>query len=72
MGKDAQRRPRRIEARPLAEATQWLETYRKFWEGNFKRLDDLLEEMKFESATPKKEKNHGSKNKQSKRTKNRG
>jgi DNA-binding transcriptional ArsR family regulator len=42
---DAQRRPRRLEARPLAEATQWLERYRLFWEGNYQRLDALLEEM---------------------------
>jgi DNA-binding transcriptional ArsR family regulator len=45
-GRDAQRRPRRLEARPLAEATGWLETYRRFWEGNFERLDALLEELK--------------------------
>jgi len=43
---DAQRRPRRLEPKPLAEATVWLEEYRKFWEGSFKELDDLLEEMK--------------------------
>ena len=30
-GRDAQRRPRRLEARPLREATQWLENYRRFW-----------------------------------------
>lgn len=45
-GRDAQRRPRRIEAKPLAEASDWLENYRKFWEGSFQRLDALLEEMK--------------------------
>jgi len=45
-GRDAQRRPRRLEARPLAEATKWLEGYRRFWEGNFQRLDALLEELK--------------------------
>jgi DNA-binding transcriptional ArsR family regulator len=44
--RDAQRRPCRIVARPLAEANQWLERYREFWEGNFQRLDDLLEELK--------------------------
>jgi DNA-binding transcriptional ArsR family regulator len=44
--RDAQRRPCRIEARPLAEANQWLERYRQFWEANFGRLDSLLEEMK--------------------------
>src|SRR5215510_7399582 len=45
-GLDAQRRPRRLEAKPLAEATDWLERYREFWEGNFQRLDALLEELK--------------------------
>src|SRR5215468_10478062 len=45
-GRDAQRRPRRLEAKPLAEATEWLEGYRRFWEGSFARLDALLEEMK--------------------------
>jgi DNA-binding transcriptional ArsR family regulator len=45
-GSDAQRRPRRLEAVPLAQATEWLENYRKFWEGSFQRLDVLLDEMK--------------------------
>jgi DNA-binding transcriptional ArsR family regulator len=45
-GRDAQRRPRRLEAKPLAEASSWLEHYRKFWEKRFQRLDALLEEMK--------------------------
>lgn len=45
-GRDAQRRPRRLEGKPLAEATKWLERYRRFWEGNYQRLDALLEEMK--------------------------
>jgi DNA-binding transcriptional ArsR family regulator len=43
---DKQRRPRRLEAEPLAEATQYLERYREFWEKSFLRLDDLLEELK--------------------------
>ncbi|MBA2684732.1 MAG: winged helix-turn-helix transcriptional regulator [Gemmatimonadaceae bacterium] len=54
---DAQRRPRRLEAMPLAEATEWLERYREFWEKSFLRLDDLLEELKAKekkSARPKK------------------
>ena len=50
-GRDAQRRPCRIEARPLAEATGWLEEYRRIWEGNFKRLDALLDEMKADGRT---------------------
>src|SRR6185369_14898007 len=45
-GRDAQCRPRRLEAKPLREASGWLETYREFWEGSFQRLDALLEEMK--------------------------
>ena len=45
-GQDAQRRPRRLEAKPLAEATEWLERYREFWEANYQRLDDLLAVMK--------------------------
>lgn len=45
-GQDAQRRPRRLEARPLREATAWLENYRQFWEVRFQRLDSLLDEMK--------------------------
>ena len=44
--RDAQRRPRRLEAKPLAEATEWLERYREYWEGNYQRLDALLEELK--------------------------
>ena len=45
-GRDAQRRPCKIEAKPLAEADQWLEEYRRIWEQNFERLDELLEELK--------------------------
>ena len=45
-GRDAQRRPRRLEAQPLAEATEWLERYRQYWEENYQRLDALLNEMK--------------------------
>ena len=46
IGQDAQRRPRRIEAKPLAEANEWLENYRKFWEASYERLDALLDELK--------------------------
>ena len=46
-GRDAQRRPCRIEARALAEATAWLAKYRRLWEGNFQRLDAVLAELQF-------------------------
>jgi DNA-binding transcriptional ArsR family regulator len=42
---DAQRRPRRVELRPIVEATSWLERYRQTLEANFQRLDVLLQEM---------------------------
>ncbi|TGK01832.1 ArsR family transcriptional regulator [Leptospira langatensis] len=45
-GLDAQKRPRRIEAKPLGEASEWLENYRKFWEGRYQQLDALLDELK--------------------------
>jgi DNA-binding transcriptional ArsR family regulator len=45
-GRDAQRRPRRLEAAPLAEANGWLETYRQFWEQSFENLDSVLGELK--------------------------
>ncbi len=49
-GRDRQRRPRRLDARPLAEATKWLEGYRRFWEARFQRLDAVLEELKTKHA----------------------
>ena len=45
VGQDAQRRPRRFEGKPLAEANAWLERYRASWEANFERLDGVLEEL---------------------------
>jgi DNA-binding transcriptional ArsR family regulator len=45
-GRDAQRRPCRLVAQPLADANNWLEGYRQFWEGSFERLDALLDELK--------------------------
>ena len=43
---DAQRRPVRAEAKALAEATEWIENFRRIWEANFQRLDALLDELK--------------------------
>ena len=51
-GRDAQRRPCRIEARPLAEANTWLEGYRKIWEANFDRLDALRPAGRAETRAP--------------------
>jgi DNA-binding transcriptional ArsR family regulator len=41
---EAQRRPCRIDARPLADASEWLEGYRQFWQGGLQRLETLLAE----------------------------
>jgi DNA-binding transcriptional ArsR family regulator len=51
-GREAQRRPCRMEPGPLAEATEWIERYRRIWEGNYQRLDDLLSEMKAVGGKP--------------------
>jgi DNA-binding transcriptional ArsR family regulator len=59
-GQDAQRRPRRLEPKPFAEATEWLEKYRRLWAANFQRLDALLEQMKLDQLKPK-EKRRGRK-----------
>jgi DNA-binding transcriptional ArsR family regulator len=53
-GRDAQRRPCRLVARPLKDATEWMERYRRFWDERFDRLDEYLQEMK--GKTRKKEK----------------
>jgi DNA-binding transcriptional ArsR family regulator len=57
-GQDAQRRPRRLEAKPLAVANQWIERYRKYWEANYERLDALLEELQA-ADTPKHKRKRG-------------
>jgi DNA-binding transcriptional ArsR family regulator len=45
-GRDAQRRPCRLEPRPLRAATEWLERYRAYWEESYQRLDALLTELR--------------------------
>jgi DNA-binding transcriptional ArsR family regulator len=51
-GRSAQRRPSRMEAAPLVEATAWIERYRQIWENHYKRLDDLLAELKSVRGKP--------------------
>jgi DNA-binding transcriptional ArsR family regulator len=41
-GRDAHRRPVHLEAKPMAEAVEWLEAYKKFWEARYDALDALL------------------------------
>ena len=48
----AQRRPRRLDARPLAAANAWLERYRRLWESRFQQLQAVLDEMQQRRPTP--------------------
>lgn len=43
---DAQRRPARLKAEPMAAAVMWLDEFRQFWSSSFDQLDGLLEELK--------------------------
>jgi DNA-binding transcriptional ArsR family regulator len=44
-GREAQRRPCRLEAAPLRDAVDWLANYRDYWEESYQRLDVLLGEL---------------------------
>ena len=44
-GRDAQRRPCRLEPRRLKQAADWIGTYRQFWEASYNRLDDYLQQL---------------------------
>jgi DNA-binding transcriptional ArsR family regulator len=44
-GRDAQRRPCRLVARPMRDATAWLVDFRAYWEESYQRLDVLLDEL---------------------------
>ena len=50
VGQDGQRRPRRLETDALEAATEWIEHYREVWEANFRRLDQLLDELQADGA----------------------
>ena len=44
-GREAQWRPCRLKARPLKDAADWIDHYRRFWEASFDRLDEYLKEV---------------------------
>lgn len=46
--REAQWRPSRLEASPLKDVANWLEHYRRFWEGSLDRLTDYLNELQAE------------------------
>ena len=47
-GRDAQWRPCRLEARTMKDAADWLDEYRRLWEGRFDRFDEYLAELQQE------------------------
>ena len=51
-GRDAQWRPCRIEPKALKTVDDWLERYRQFWEQRLDRLEDYLNTLQAETATP--------------------
>jgi len=53
---DAQRRIYALRPEPLQEMEVWLERYHRLWEGNFQRLDALLDELKAAEMKPKSQK----------------
>lgn len=55
-GKKAQWRPCKLEAKPLQNAGDWIEEYRRFWESSFDQLDDYLQELQAESTKKSEEK----------------
>ena len=52
-GQDANKRPRRIEGKPMQEAVAWLAEYRALWEGRYEALDELLAQMQARTAKSK-------------------
>jgi DNA-binding transcriptional ArsR family regulator len=47
--RDAQWRPCRLTAAPLKAAVDWMEQYRRHWEGSFDRLEAYLKELQQKS-----------------------
>jgi len=70
-GRDAQRRPVRVEPQPLDQARAWLDGYRDALEQNFQRLDTLLAEMQAERASPERSRASSSRRKPSHQTRRR-
>ena len=58
-GREAQWRPCRLKAKPLKDAVDWLERYRRFWEESFDRLDEYLLELQGKKKNQPKGEDHG-------------
>jgi DNA-binding transcriptional ArsR family regulator len=40
-----------LEAKPMQEAREWLDRYRKFWETNLDQFEDYLEQLQTKEKT---------------------
>lgn len=59
--RQAQWRPRRLQAAPLKEVAQWVDRYRRFWDDSFDRMSDYLDALQ---THPEQEQAHGRRKKQ--------
>jgi DNA-binding transcriptional ArsR family regulator len=50
-GRDAQRRPRRLQAAPIKQVAEWADDYRQFWEATYERLDAYLNHLMSEEQS---------------------
>ena len=57
-GRQAQWRPRRLQAGPLREIATWVNQYRRHWEDSFERLDEYLREVQDNQPQDEKEHDH--------------
>jgi DNA-binding transcriptional ArsR family regulator len=51
-GREAQRRPRRLQPTRIKEIADWAESYRRFWDQRFERLDAYLQHLQSTESKP--------------------
>jgi DNA-binding transcriptional ArsR family regulator len=66
-GREAQMRPARLNPAALKDAAAWIDSYRKFWEESFDRLDEYLERLQAGKARVKRKKGKVSRGKRKSR-----
>ena len=50
-GREAQWRPRTLDAAPLKDVAEWAGEFRRFWDASYARLDQYLQQLKHEEGT---------------------
>ena len=61
-GREAQYRPARLDARPLAAASRWIEDYARFWADSLGSLDSYLNALQRLSSSDHSESPHDKEN----------